>query len=163
MSKVSDRIEKQVLLRAPQARVWEAITESDQFGHWFGVKVDGPFRAGEKVRARVAQTRVDPEVAKMQEPYEGMEFEFIVERIEPMTLFSYRWHPGAADPADYPDEQTTLVEFVLEAAEGGTLLRITESGFDRVPAERRAEAFESNEHGWELQTQLITKYLAQAA
>lgn len=62
---------------------------------------------------------------------------------------------------DYSKEPTTLIEFVLEEAPGGILLKISESGFDQIPLERRAKAFKANEGGWEMQTRLIEKYLAQ--
>lgn len=157
----TDRIEKQILLRAPQERVWRAISEAEQFGSWFGMRLSGPFAAGARLTGHITPTTVDAEVAKAQEPHAGMAFDFLVERIEPMRLFSFRWHPYAVDRSvDYSKEPTTLVEFVLEPQSGGTLLTITESGFDRIPLERRAQAFKANEGGWEAQTHLIEKYLA---
>lgn len=161
---VADRIEKRVLLRAPRARVWEAITDSRQFGEWFGVTFDGPFKAGQPISGAIAPTKVDPAVAKMQQPHAGMRFDITIDRIEPERLFSFRWHPFAIDvKVDYSKEPTTLVEFTLENANGGTLLTIVESGFDRVPLERRAQAFTANEQGWAMQVTLIEKYLANAS
>jgi uncharacterized protein YndB with AHSA1/START domain len=160
MSSSTDRIEKKVLLRAPHARVWQAISDAKQFGTWFGVEFDGPFVAGERITGRMAPTKVDPAVAKMQEPYAGMKFDYTVDRIEPMRLFSFRWHPFAIDPkVDYSGEPTTLVVFALEEVTGGTQLTITETGFDRIPLERRAKAFAANEGGWSKQVELIAKYL----
>jgi uncharacterized protein YndB with AHSA1/START domain len=161
MGSSTDRIEKQVLLKAPRERVWRAISDSAEFGKWFGIVFDGPFVAGKRLVGRIVPTAVDPEVAKSQQPYAGIPVEFEVERMEPPRLFAYRWHPGGVDPkVDYSKEPTTLVEFVLEDAPGGVLLRITESGFDRIPLARRAKAFAGNEAGWEAQTKLIGKYLA---
>src|SRR5712664_3142697 len=94
----TDRIEKQVVLRAPQDRVWHAISDSTQFGTWFGVEFDGPFVAGKRMTGRMVPTKIDAEVAKMQEPYKGRTMEWTVETIEPMRLFSFRWHPFAIDP-----------------------------------------------------------------
>jgi uncharacterized protein YndB with AHSA1/START domain len=160
----TDRIEKKVLLRAPRERVWRAISDSKQFGTWFGVEFDGPFVAGQRITGTMRPTKVDPEVAKMQEPYAGMAFDYTVEQIEPMRLFSFRWHPFAIDPkVDYSKEPTTLVVFELDEAPGGTQLTITESGFDRIPLERRAKAFAANDGGWQKQSELIAKYLAGAA
>lgn len=157
----TDRIEKKILLRAPIERVWRAISDAKEFGSWFGVALESDFVPGTRVAGTIAPTKVDPEVAKMQEPYVGTPFEFHVERIEPMRLFSFRWHPFAVDPAiDYSKEPMTLVAFELEEAPGGTMLTITESGFDRIPVERRAKAFEANEGGWAAQARLIEKYLA---
>jgi uncharacterized protein YndB with AHSA1/START domain len=161
MAGSTDRIEKTVLLRAPLARVWRAISDAKEFGTWFGVEFDGAFVAGARVTGRIVPTRVDAEVAKAQQPYAGMAFDFTVDRIEPMRLFSFRWHPFAIDPkVDYSSEPTTLVAFQLEEAAGGTKLVITESGFDRIPLDRRAKAFTANEQGWAAQAKLIEKYLA---
>ena len=161
MAANTDRIEKTVLLRAPRERVWRAISDSGQFGSWFGVQFDGPFLAGAHMKGRIVPTTVDAEVARSQKPYEGAVFEFRVDRVEPMRLFSFRWHPYAVDPGvDYASEPTTLVVFELEEVPGGTRLTITESGFDRIPLKRRAQAFAANEQGWEAQTKLIEKYLA---
>jgi uncharacterized protein YndB with AHSA1/START domain len=157
----TDRIEKKILLRAPIERVWRAISEAKEFGSWFGVALESDFVPGTRVAGTIAPTKVDPQVAKMQEPYVGAPFEFHVERIEPMRLFSFRWHPFALDPAiDYSEEPMTLVAFELEEVPGGTMLTITESGFDRISVERRAKAFEANEGGWAAQAGLIEKYLA---
>lgn len=160
----TDRIEKQILLRAPRERVWRAIADSSQFGQWFGVSVQGPFVAGKRVAGRIVPTSVDPEVAKMQEPFVGMACDFYVDRVEPMDRFSFRWHPGGEEVRpDAPEDEMTTVMFELKDASGGVLLTITETGFDRIPLERRAKAFADNEGGWEMQTRLIEKYLAQHA
>jgi uncharacterized protein YndB with AHSA1/START domain len=160
----TDKIEKKVLLRAPRERVWKAISDSKQFGAWFGVEFDGPFVAGKRITGRMTPTKADAEVAKMQEAYAGMKFDYTVDRIEPMQLFSFRWHPFAIDPkVDYSHEPTTLVVFALEEVPGGTQLTITETGFDSIPLERRAKAFAANEGGWAKQIELITKYLESAA
>ncbi len=157
---VSDRIEKQILLRAPLSRVWQALTDAHEFGKWFGVTFDGPFTAGGPVTGHITPTTVDAEVAKMQKPYEGMRFEIVIDRMEPKTLFSFRWHPFAIDPkVDYSGEPMTLIVFVLEEVPAGVLLKLTESGFDQIPLERRATAFTSNEGGWAKQMELIQKYV----
>jgi uncharacterized protein YndB with AHSA1/START domain len=156
MSSSTDRIVKKTVLRASQERVWNAIADAKQFGSWFGMEFEGSFTAGTPIRARIAPTKVDPEVAKEQEPYAGTEFTIRIERVEPMRLFSFRWHPyGEA-------HVTTLVTFELEPAADGTAVTITESGFDAIPLERRAKAFAKNEGGWEHQLRLIAKYLALA-
>jgi uncharacterized protein YndB with AHSA1/START domain len=163
MNQSTDRIEKVVTLKAPQERVWSAISDSSQFGRWFGAEVDGAFEPGARLAARILPTEVDPEVAKMQEPYVGMEFEIVVEEVEPPRALSFRWHPGASDTEEVKDDPMTLVRFELEPAPGGTRLTITETGFDALPDARRAEAYEANEGGWEHQSRLIAKYLEQTA
>lgn len=160
----TDRIVKQTLLRAPRSRVWRALTDAQEFGHWFGMKFEGGFAAGARVNGTIVPTKVDAEVAAAQKPYEGLAVNIVIEQIVPERLFSYRWHPGAVDPKiDYSAEPTTLVEFTLEDAEGGILLTVTESGFDKIPIARRASAFKSNDQGWSGQMILIQKYLAHAA
>jgi uncharacterized protein YndB with AHSA1/START domain len=157
----TDRIEKHVTLKAPRARVWRAITDSNEFGQWFGIRFDTPFTAGATVVGRIVGTTVDPDVAKMQQPYEDKRFEITIVQMEPERLFSFRWHPHAVDAGtDYSKEPTTLVTFVLEDTKGGTTLTVTESGFDQIPLERRAKAFSANEQGWAIQMTLIEKYLA---
>jgi len=161
---VTDRIEKKVLLKAPHARVWKALTDAKEFGEWFGVKFDGAFVAGAAVRGVVVPTRADAEIARLQEPYAGKTFDITVDRIEPQKLFSFRWHPYAIEPGvDYSKEPTTLVVFTLDEKPDGLLLTVTESGFDRIPLERRAQAFAANEGGWTMQMTLIEKHLARSA
>ena len=161
MASDTDRIQKHVLLHEPRERVWRAISDSRQFGSWFGVEFDAPFVAGETIVGKLVGTTVDEEVAKRQQQYKGHRFEFVVDRVEPMRLFSFRWHPYAMDSGvDYSKEPTTLVAFVLEEAADGTMLTVTESGFDQIPIERRAKAFAANEGGWAAQMKLIEKYLA---
>ncbi len=156
----TDRIEKQIFLRAQQERVWRAISDADEFGKWFGVQFDGDFTPGTELRGRVKPTIADPDIAKMQEQYAGAPFTVYVDRIDPMSAFAFRWHPFAIDPAvDYSKEPMTLVTFTLEPKDDGTLLTVTETGFDSIPIARRANAFEANEEGWAMQAQMIEKYL----
>ena len=157
---VPDYIEKKVTIGAAVSRVWRAISDANEFGAWFGMAFDGPFVPGARVTGKIQPTTVDADVAKLQAPHAGKEFEFTIERIEPPGLFSFRWHPLAVKPdADYAQEPTTLIQFELEEVEGGTQLTITESGFDQLPLQRRAEAFQANEGGWEHQTRLVAKYV----
>ena len=160
MTQSTDRIEKLTVLRAPRERVWRAISDVKQFGTWFGVEFDGPFVACAQLEGRVVPTKVDKEVAKTQERYAGTPFSITVDKIEPMNLFSFRWHPFAVEPGvDYSSEPTTVVVFQLEDAPQGTRLTITESGFDKIPLARRAKAFAANDGGWTAQMMLIEKYL----
>ena len=146
----SDRIEKNILLHAPKARVWRALTDAGEFGSWFGIKLDSGFTVGQ------------PTTGKITYPgYEHLTFEATVERMEAEQLFSFRWHPYAIDPKiDYSQEPTTLVEFRLEETADGTLLTVVESGFDRIPAERRAEAFRMNDNGWSQQMENVQRHVA---
>jgi uncharacterized protein YndB with AHSA1/START domain len=156
----SDRIERKVILGAAPEIVWRAISDSQAFGRWFGVKFDGPFVADQPMVGHITPTEVDAEVAAAQKDYAGMPFKLTVEAVEPERLFSFRWHPFAIDPdRDYSAEPMTLVEFNLRPFDVGTELTIVESGFDQIPLDRREEAFEMNTHGWEAQARLISNYL----
>jgi uncharacterized protein YndB with AHSA1/START domain len=164
MATQTDRLEKKILLRAPRPRVWRALTDSQEFGAWFGMQFDRPFTAGATLRATITGTTVDAEVARMQKEHEDLPFDITIERIEPERLFSFRWHPHAIERGvDYSAEPTTLVAFELEEVDGGILLTVSESGFDRIPLERRAKAFTSNQEGWAIVAQLIEKYLARTS
>lgn len=145
----TDRIQKQVHLRAPPARVWQALTDAQEFGAWFRVKLETGFAVGQRAQGRITYPG-----------YEHLKFEATVERMEAERLLALRWHPAAVEPkVDYGQEPSTLVEFRLEEADGGTLLTVTESGFDALPAARRAEAFRMNEGGWEIQMQNIKTHV----
>ena len=158
----TDRIEKKILLNAPRKRIWRALSDSTEFGTWFGMKFDGPFVPGAVMRGVIVGTKVNAEVAKAQKEYKGMSGEITIERIEPERLFSFRWHPFAVERGvDYSAEPTTLIVFTLEETPDGVLLTVTESGFDQIPLERRSKAFTANEQGWTMVLKLIEEYLAQ--
>ena len=151
---MSDRIEKQIELKAPLSRVWRALTDYREFGEWFRVKLDGPFVPGEVSRGQMTYPG-----------YEHVKWEAVVEKMEPERLFSFTWpHPKSHEKADYlgdySTEPSTLVEFRLEKTANGTLLTVTESGFDKLPADRRLEAFRRNEGGWAEQMKNLEAYLA---
>jgi uncharacterized protein YndB with AHSA1/START domain len=158
---IGDKIEKNVLLHASPDRVWQAVSDPSELGAWFGMKLAGNVAPGAKLRGTIVPTTVDPEVAKEQRAHEGQPFEMEIESVVPQQLLSFRWHPFAVDrDQDYTAEPTTLVSFELEPRRDGVMLTVTESGFARLPSERRADAFESNERGWTTQMRLIEKYLA---
>ena len=145
----TDRIEKHFQVGANRSRVWRAISDAGEFGAWFGMKLDRPFAPGATVFGRITIPG-----------YDHITLEILVEKIEPEEYFSYRWHPYAVDPAvNYKAEPTTLVEFRLQEVAGGTAVTIIESGFDRLPASRRAEAFRMNEAGWAGQSKNLAKYV----
>lgn len=145
-----DRIERKILLRAPKARVWRALTDAEEFGAWFRVKLEGRFTVGERIRGKITHPG-----------YEHVTMEVTVERMDVEKLFSFRWHPYAIDPKiDYSLEPTTLVEFRLQEAAEGTMLKVVESGFDQIPAERRAEAFRMNSQGWAAQLENVRHHVS---
>ena len=161
MSSDTDVIRKTARLDAPLARVWNAISDSRQFGLWFGAEFDGPFVAGTAVSARIRPTTVDPEVAALQAPHTGLAFTVIVTAVEPPHRLAFRWHPHGTGGPGREADPTTLVEFALAADGDGTALTITESGFDTIPLDLRAQAFTANDGGWTHQLRLVAAYLAQ--
>jgi uncharacterized protein YndB with AHSA1/START domain len=145
----TDCIEKELLLKAPQARVWRALSDQAEFGTWFKMSFDSPFAVGATIHGRLAHPK-----------YEHLRIEMVVEAIEPQSRFAYRWHPYAMDTAvDYSKEPMTLVDFRLTEQDGSTLLRITECGFDKIPASRRDEAFRMNTGGWTSQIENIRRHV----
>jgi uncharacterized protein YndB with AHSA1/START domain len=147
---MTHRIEKQIELKAPVSRVWRALTDYREFGEWFRVKLDGPFVPGEISRGHITYPG-----------YEHVKWEAVVQKIEPERLFSFTWHPYAVDPKkDYSKETPTLVEFKLEKIPGGTLLVVTESGFEKIPSERLADALRMNDGGWAEQMKNIESHVA---
>ncbi|NPT55290.1 SRPBCC family protein [Paraburkholderia elongata] len=147
----TDRIEKQILLKAPRSRVWRAVSNAEEFGNWFGVNFSGKqFVVGRSIQGNITYPG-----------YEYLIMDALVERIEPEHHLSFRWHPAAVDVSvDYSPEPTTLVVFELSEVDSGTLLRVVESGFDQIPAARREEAFRMNSGGWEQQMVNIEKHVA---
>jgi uncharacterized protein YndB with AHSA1/START domain len=151
MKNSTDRIEKQVLLQAPPKRVWRALTHSAEFGDWFRVKLSDPFIPGKSISGPV-----------LHPGYEHLTWTVTVEKMEPERLFSWRWRPHAIDPnRDYSHEPTTLVTFELTEVPGGTLLKVTESGFDGIPLDRRDTAYRGNSEGWAIQMGNIERYVSQ--
>jgi uncharacterized protein YndB with AHSA1/START domain len=147
----TDRIERSVVVNAPRERVWRALSNAEEFGTWFRANLQGQqFAPGQRARGPMTYPG-----------YEHIYFDAVIERIEPMDLLSFHWHPYAVDPAqDYSKEEPTLVTFTLgEAAGNGTLLTIVESGFDKVPSERRLEAFRMNSRGWDGQIENIIRHV----
>jgi uncharacterized protein YndB with AHSA1/START domain len=151
MTQSTDRIERKILVKAPRARVWRALSNAEEFGSWFGVNLQGKvFTAGQRTQGQITYPG-----------YECIMFEVWIERVEPERLMSWRWHPAAVEKdVDYSAEPTTLVTFELQDAEGGTLLSVVESGFDNVPPHRRLGAFRMNSEGWDEQMQRIAKHVA---
>lgn len=151
MNPSTDRIEREIMLKAPRSRVWRALSNAEEFGDWFGVALKGStFAAGKRLQAQITHPG-----------YEHVVWDVLIERMEPERSLSWRWHPAAVDPSvDYSKEPTTLVVFELKEVEGGTLLSVVESGFDSVPPSRRLDAFRLNSGGWDEQMQSIAKHVA---
>ena len=151
MNTSTDRIEKEIVIKAPVKRVWRAITDSGEFGEWFRVKLTSPFVAGQRIHGPI-----------LHKGYEHITWDVTIEQMVPEKLFSWRWRPHAIDPSkDYSKEPTTLVVFELSEVPDGTWLKVTESGFDRVPIERRETAYRGNSEGWTIQVGNVESYVRQ--
>jgi uncharacterized protein YndB with AHSA1/START domain len=153
MATSTDRIERNILVKAPRSRVWRALSDSKEFGAWFGVDFKGkPFVAGKPIQGQVTYPG-----------FEHITMEILIDRIVPERLLSWHWHPAAIEPStDYSKEPMTLVVFELKDADGGIALSVVESGFDNIPEARRATAFRMNGSGWEEQMRNIEKHVAAA-
>lgn len=150
---MNNQIEKRIELKAPVSRVWRALTDYREFGQWFRVKLDGPFEPGQIARGQITYPG-----------YEHVKWEAVVQKMEPERLFSFTWHPYSVDSKiDYSKETPTLVEFRLEKTSNGTLLLLTESGFDKIPGDRRLEAFRRNDGGWTEQMKNIENHVSQTS
>lgn len=146
----TDRITKQFEVTANRSRVWRALSDAEEFGSWFGMQLDGPFIPGATRFGRLTMPKYDHITVELQ-----------IAALEPESYFAYRWHPAAIDDSlDYSDEPMTLVEFRLEETATGTTITIIESGFDALPATRRAEAFRMNEGGWNGQSRKLAAYVS---
>ena len=147
---MNDRIEKRIALKVPVSRLWRALTDHEQFGAWFQVKLEAPFEPGKEAVGQITHPG-----------YEHVTWRAVVRQMVPERLFSLSWHPYAVKPdVDYSDEPQTLIEFRLEPQDEGTLLTLTESGFERIPADRRDEAFRMNEGGWTKQLENVERHVA---
>ena len=148
---MENQIKKQIEIKAPVSRVWRALTDHREFGEWFRVKLDGPFVSGEESTGHMTYPG-----------YEHLPWKAVVQEIQPEKLFSFTWHPYAGEPDfDYSNEPSTIVEFRLQPTANGTLLTVTESGFENIPAGRRLDAFRRNEGGWATQVKNIDEYVTQ--
>lgn len=146
---MQDRIEKTVLIDAPVGRVWTALTDHKEFGTWFRVALDGPFRPGEVSTGWITHPG-----------YEHVRWNATVKAMKKPSYFSMSWHPYAIDPdKDYSEEPEMLVEFTLAEEGKGTRVTVVESGFSKLPANRRDEAFRMNESGWEAQMKNIKAHV----
>lgn len=150
----SNEIKRKVLLNSPREQIWNALTDAEQFGAWFGIALAGQrFTAGQRLEAPITYPG-----------YEHVVWKATIERLEPQRLFSFSWHPYAVDEAvDYEAENTTLVEFTLSDHHGAIVLQVVESGFDALPEGRRRKALKMNARGWDEQMGNIEAYLARNA
>lgn len=145
-----DRIEKVVELAAPVSRVWRALTDHEEFGQWFRVRLDGPFEVGATTTGHITYPG-----------HEHVKWESLTERMEHQQVFAFSWPPSAVDPdTNYGDDAKVTVEFRLQPTEGGTRLTIIETGFLQFPESKRLDVLRSNKEGWDIQARNIAEYVA---
>lgn len=146
----NDKIVKVVELNAPISRVWNALTDHEEFGQWFRVSLDQPFEVGVKSTGQMTYPG-----------HEDVPWVAYIERMEPGRLFSFRWYDSDEGSTEQSEGQPgLLVEFRLEEDPDGTRLTITESGFSTLPDPRRIEAMRSNEEGWNIQADNLAEHLS---
>ena len=145
-----DRIEKVVDLKAPVSRVWRALTDHEEFGKWFRVRLDGPFEVGVTTTGNITYPG-----------HEHMKWESVTEQMEPERLFVFSWPPSAVDPeTSYGEDAKVIVEFRLQPIESGTRLTITETGFLQFPESKRLEVLRSNQEGWDIQAKNVAAHVS---
>ncbi|MDN3351509.1 SRPBCC domain-containing protein [Actinomadura sp. DC4] len=135
-----DRIEREISIDAPLDRVWGLVSEP---GWWVGEGED----SGRQRRREGGLDVIDSRWGS---------FPVRVETVEPQTYVAYRWSSTA--PGEVPSEtNSTLVEFWLSERDGGTVVRVAESGFAALALtdEERESAFEGNTGGWAGQCDLL--------
>lgn len=154
-----DRIEKHVVVHAPRERIWKVLADAEEFGRWFGARFEGPFVAGRSLRGVIAPSVLDTREDIASHPYQGKPMVLHIERMDPPSRFSFRWHPLEVRSNSQGGEgPSTLVEFTLEETKGGTKVTVVESGFSKLPAAERHPCFESHDGGWAIQVQRIRTY-----
>jgi uncharacterized protein YndB with AHSA1/START domain len=146
--RVSDSIEKTIELRAPVERVWRALTDHEEFGAWFKVRLDGPFVVGERSRGQMTYPG-----------YEDHPWDARVLVMEAPRLFAFEWPHVERPDEDLTKAPWTQVEFRLEPLGAGTRLTVTESGFEALPPDRRVEFMRRNEGGWAIQVENIKAHV----
>ena len=149
MADTPDKIERVIDLKAPVSRVWQALTDHNEFGEWFRVKLDQPFVPGGESTGRITYPG-----------YEHMLWFAMVVDMQPETLFSFTWSPNDEEgEGGHPKEPRILVEFRLEPIAQGTRLTLCESGFSQLPEESRDETYIRNSGGWDEQAKNIARYV----
>ena len=146
------RIDRTIEIAAPPDRVWRALTSAEELSAWFQVKIEGQITPG----SEVWMTSVHPDHAGQRWPVR------IVELSRPERVV-WQWHPGQVDPTrDYSREPRTTVTFTLEPSDRGTRLSVSETGFDAIALERRAQAYSDNSQGWSEVVVWLQKYVEAA-
>lgn len=136
-----DRIERTMTIGRPPSEVWPALTTAEGLSAWFGERATIDLRPGGAASMTFAG---------------GMTVEMRVERVEEPSVFAYTWRlPNL--PED--DPRRTYVEFTLEPAGNGTLLRVTETGFAQLPLDSRRETYESHLDGWSTELAELAQHL----
>ncbi|MGP1393879.1 MAG: SRPBCC family protein [Inquilinaceae bacterium] len=147
---MKDQIVRTIDLKAPVERVWKALTDHEEFGSWFRLSLHEPFELGE---VTFGETRYPG--------HEGLPFWAEVVVMDEPRFFSFVWPMDESIQPDAPDldQKVTLVEFTLEPTASGSRLTVRESGFEKLPEERRLQAFRDNQGGWDVQTMNIKEFV----
>jgi uncharacterized protein YndB with AHSA1/START domain len=143
---IQDTIQREIVLRAPKQRVFEAITDPTKIINWFPDRVEGTLKKGE------------------QSVFDFTDFGKVALHVvasDPHDYFAYRWVPSVGASEEDPLKQAnTLVEFRLEDVAEGTMLKLTESGFASLPKEVIEKSLSDNNEGWDMMIARLEKYMA---
>jgi uncharacterized protein YndB with AHSA1/START domain len=141
---VPERIEREVFIDAPPRTVWAVITQPEHIAGWFSQAADIDLRPGGQVTLT----------------WEGYGTAHgRVEVVEPPRFFAFRWVRTGA--GEFREDNSTLVEFSLQAEGDGTRLRVVESGFRGLDAsdDDRARYADENRRGWKLELSELVDYV----
>ena len=147
---MQNKIVKSIVIDASIDRVWQALSDHQQFGSWFLVNLDKAFEVN-KISS-----------GKLTHPgCESMIFSALTTSMDSPTHFSFRWPHDEGFDLQREDilQNTSLVEFYLEDLGDGTRLTVTESGFEFLPEDLRLNVIKSNTGGWATQLKNIRRYL----
>ena len=148
MAAETNRIESDVLIAAPVARVWELITSAEHVGRWFG-------DAGAEIDLR-------PGGALSLSWREHGTFHGRVEAVEPPHRFAWRWLSTVGSQAEPVPGNSTLTEFTLAEEGEATRVAVVESGFDALDSDaaERTAALASHTEGWARELDELVAYAA---
>jgi uncharacterized protein YndB with AHSA1/START domain len=142
-----DLIEREIVIEAPPGVVWSIVTEAEHLAGWFSDEAEIDLRPG----GRLLLTW------HAHGTYEGR-----VETVDPQRTFAFRWQTREGH---FSKANSTLVTMTLAAEEGGTRLRVVESGFAALPwpAEARDRYLDENTQGWRTELNELRAYAIQVA
>jgi uncharacterized protein YndB with AHSA1/START domain len=141
----TDRIEREIIIDAPQDRVWAALTEPGHLSQWFGDSAEVDLAPGGKAAFGWSDYQATHHA--------------VIELVEPPGFLSYRWArpPGAAVT---PGNSTVVAFTLTEAGPGSTRLTVVETGFTSLDGgqDEQGTAVQENTEGWRTELSELKAY-----